>query len=86
LGDDRLVSVRRARWGECLGTVEGEDDWEVRDVRGPSLMARRRGAAQQAQDAAADAASRDSAAPVPAPSPAKDCKNDGDEELSAFLD
>jgi hypothetical protein len=108
-GNDGLVSVQSARWGEFLGTVKGADHWEVRGARAldldldlaglqavslaiptPSLPEwdwsrwlgawRRRGAAKQAQDAAA--ASQDGSAPAPA----KDGRNDGGEKLSAFFD
>jgi triacylglycerol lipase len=36
-GNDGLVSVQSARWGEFLGTVEGADHGEVRDARGLEL-------------------------------------------------
>jgi triacylglycerol lipase len=36
-GNDGLVSVQSARWGEFLGTVEGADHWEVRGARGLDL-------------------------------------------------
>ncbi|KAH8114762.1 alpha/beta-hydrolase [Phellopilus nigrolimitatus] len=33
-GNDGLVSVDSARWGEFLGTLEGCDHWDVRGARG----------------------------------------------------
>ncbi|KAA1476853.1 alpha/beta-hydrolase [Dentipellis sp. KUC8613] len=33
-GNDGLVSVRSARWGEFLGTMEGCDHWELRGASG----------------------------------------------------
>jgi len=33
-GNDGLVSVRSAKWGEFLGTLDGCDHWEVRGSRG----------------------------------------------------
>ncbi|THG98575.1 hypothetical protein EW145_g7402 [Phellinidium pouzarii] len=33
-GNDGLVSIRSARWGEFLGTLEGCDHWDVRGARG----------------------------------------------------
>jgi len=34
LGNDGLVSVRSAKWGEFLGTLDGVDHWEVRGSGG----------------------------------------------------
>jgi triacylglycerol lipase len=36
-GNDGLVTVRSARWGEFLGTIEGCDHWEIRGARGIEL-------------------------------------------------
>jgi len=36
-GNDGLVSVHSARWGEFLGTVEGADHWAVRGASGIEL-------------------------------------------------
>lgn len=36
-GNDGLVTVQSARWGEFLGTVEGCDHWEIRGARGIEL-------------------------------------------------
>jgi hypothetical protein len=33
-GNDGLVTVQSARWGEFLGTMEGCDHWEIRGARG----------------------------------------------------
>lgn len=33
-GNDGLVTVQSARWGEFLGTLEGCDHWEMRGARG----------------------------------------------------
>ena len=33
-GNDGLVTVQSARWGECLGVLEGCDHWELRGARG----------------------------------------------------
>jgi triacylglycerol lipase len=33
-GNDGLVSVRSAKWGEFLGIIEGCDHWEMRGARG----------------------------------------------------
>jgi triacylglycerol lipase len=33
-GNDGLVTVQSARWGEFLGVVEGADHWEIRGARG----------------------------------------------------
>ena len=33
-GNDGLVSVRSAKWGEFLGTMEGCDHWDIRGSRG----------------------------------------------------
>jgi len=33
-GNDGLVSVQSARWGEFLGIIEGCDHWEIRGARG----------------------------------------------------
>jgi triacylglycerol lipase len=36
-GNDGLVTIQSARWGEFLGTVEGCDHWEIRGARGVEL-------------------------------------------------
>jgi len=36
-GNDGLVSVHSARWGEFLGTIEGADHWTVRGASGIEL-------------------------------------------------
>lgn len=36
-GNDGLVTVQSARWGEFLGTLEGCDHWEMRGARGIEL-------------------------------------------------
>lgn len=36
-GNDGLVSVRSAKWGEFLGTLDGVDHWEVRGAGGLSV-------------------------------------------------
>jgi triacylglycerol lipase len=36
-GNDGLVAIRSARWGEFLGTVDGCDHWEIRGARGIEL-------------------------------------------------
>jgi triacylglycerol lipase len=36
-GNDGLVTVRSARWGEFLGTIDGCDHWEIRGARGLEL-------------------------------------------------
>lgn len=36
-GNDGLVSVESAKWGEFLGTLEGCDHWEMRGARGLDL-------------------------------------------------
>ena len=36
-GNDGLVTVQSARWGEFLGTLEGCDHWAVRGARGIEL-------------------------------------------------
>lgn len=36
-GNDGLVTIQSARWGEFLGTVEGCDHWEIRGARGIEL-------------------------------------------------
>jgi len=33
-GNDGLVSVQSAKWGEFLGVIEGADHWEMRGARG----------------------------------------------------
>ncbi|KAG6812104.1 hypothetical protein H0H92_004333 [Tricholoma furcatifolium] len=33
-GNDGLVSIQSARWGEFLGIMEGSDHWEMRGARG----------------------------------------------------
>ena len=37
-GNDGLVSVESARWGEFLGTLEGADHWAVRGASGIELL------------------------------------------------
>jgi len=37
-GNDGLVSVSSARWGEFLGTLEGADHWAVRGASGIELL------------------------------------------------
>lgn len=37
-GHDGLVTVRSAKWGEFLGTIENCDHWEVRGARGLSRL------------------------------------------------
>jgi triacylglycerol lipase len=36
-GNDGLVTVQSAKWGEFLGTIEGCDHWEIRGARGIEL-------------------------------------------------
>jgi len=36
-GNDGLVTVQSAKWGEFLGTLEGCDHWEMRGARGIEL-------------------------------------------------
>jgi triacylglycerol lipase len=36
-GNDGLVTVQSARWGEFLGTLEGADHWTMRGARGIEL-------------------------------------------------
>ena len=36
-GNDGLVSIRSAKWGEFLGTIEGCDHWDIRGSRGLDL-------------------------------------------------
>ena len=37
-GNDGLVSVESARWGEFLGTLEGADHWAVRGASGIEIL------------------------------------------------
>ncbi|KLO15953.1 alpha/beta-hydrolase [Schizopora paradoxa] len=37
-GNDGLVSVRSAKWGEFLGTLDGVDHWEIRGAGGLSSV------------------------------------------------
>jgi len=37
-GNDALVSVESARWGEFLGTLEGADHWALRGASGIELL------------------------------------------------
>lgn len=36
-GNDGLVSIRSAKWGEFLGTIEGCDHWDIRGSRGLNI-------------------------------------------------
>ncbi|KAF7975317.1 hypothetical protein HWV62_9739 [Athelia sp. TMB] len=36
-GNDGLVTLQSAKWGEFLGTLEGTDHWEIRGARGIEL-------------------------------------------------
>ena len=38
VGNDGLVSVESARWGEFLGTLEGADHWALRGASGIELL------------------------------------------------
>ncbi|KAL9935434.1 hypothetical protein V8E36_005782 [Tilletia maclaganii] len=44
-GNDGLVSVQSAQWGEFLGIVDGCDHWDLRGGGGPRLADRKLGAA-----------------------------------------
>ncbi|PCH40383.1 alpha/beta-hydrolase [Wolfiporia cocos MD-104 SS10] len=36
-GNDGLVTIQSARWGEFLGVLEGCDHWDIRGARGPDV-------------------------------------------------
>ncbi|KAK0564053.1 hypothetical protein OC844_001894 [Tilletia horrida] len=54
-GNDGLVSVQSAQWGEFLGIVDGCDHWDLRGGGGPRLAGGKAGAEGKAAATAAEA-------------------------------